>query len=80
MDFHFDLFVFKVWRVEWNLTGTILSSTGDDGRVRLWKGTKYIEVVCLFVAAFINQNKRLKTNKDYSEENISLTKKNYTVG
>jgi len=27
----------QVWRVEWNLTGTILSSTGDDGRVRLWK-------------------------------------------
>lgn len=26
-----------VWRVEWNLTGTILSSTADDGRVRLWK-------------------------------------------
>jgi len=29
----------QVWRVQWNITGTILASTGDDGRVRLWKGT-----------------------------------------
>merc|ERR1712080_382792 len=27
----------QVWRAEWNLTGTVLSSTGDDGFVRLWK-------------------------------------------
>jgi WD40 repeat protein len=29
----------QVWRVEWNITGTILSTSGDDGKVRLWKGT-----------------------------------------
>ncbi len=28
----------QVWRVEWNITGTILASSGDDGTVRLWKG------------------------------------------
>ena len=28
----------EVWRVEWNVTGTILSSSGDDGKLRLWKG------------------------------------------
>ena len=27
----------QVWRVEWNVTGTMLASSGDDGRVRLWK-------------------------------------------
>jgi nucleoporin SEH1 len=26
----------QVWRVRWNLTGTTLASTGDDGAVRLW--------------------------------------------
>ncbi|KAM9964327.1 hypothetical protein ACTFIW_004085 [Dictyostelium discoideum] len=27
----------EVWRVEWNITGTILASSGDDGNVCLWK-------------------------------------------
>jgi len=26
-----------VQRVNWNVTGTVLSSSGDDGRVRMWK-------------------------------------------
>jgi len=27
----------EVWRVEWNVTGTVLASSGDDSSVRLWK-------------------------------------------
>lgn len=27
----------KVWRIEWNTTGTVLASSGDDNKVRLWK-------------------------------------------
>ncbi|KAH3903401.1 Seh1p SCDLUD_001036 [Saccharomycodes ludwigii] len=29
----------EVWSVSWNLTGTVLSSAGDDGKVRLWKSS-----------------------------------------
>lgn len=32
-----------VWRVTWNVTGTMLASTGDDGWVRLWKSEYLIE-------------------------------------
>nr|CCA17427.1 nucleoporinlike protein putative [Albugo laibachii Nc14] len=27
----------EVWRVEWNVTGTMLASSGDDGTVHMWK-------------------------------------------
>jgi nucleoporin SEH1 len=29
-----------VGRVDWNVTGTVLSSSGNDGRVRVWKATR----------------------------------------
>lgn len=35
----FDDHKAAVGRVEWNITGTILSSAGNDGRIRLWKMT-----------------------------------------
>lgn len=27
----------EVWRVQWNMTGTVLASSGDDGALRFWK-------------------------------------------
>lgn len=33
----FDDHKAQVWRVSFNVTGTILSSAGDDARIRLWK-------------------------------------------
>lgn len=30
-----------VWRVCWNITGTMLASTGDDGSARIWKSGFY---------------------------------------
>ncbi|KAL0961686.1 hypothetical protein UPYG_G00330410 [Umbra pygmaea] len=33
----FDSHNSQVWRVTWNITSTLLASSGDDGCVRLWK-------------------------------------------
>lgn len=40
-----------VWRVAWNATGTVLSSAGDDGNIRLWKAAFSGEFQCLSVIA-----------------------------
>lgn len=34
----FDDHQSTVWRISWNITGTILASSGDDGCLRMWKG------------------------------------------
>lgn len=46
----FDNHNSQVWRVSWNITSTLLASSGDDGCVRLWKGAGpplACSVVCL---------------------------------
>ncbi|KAK9768643.1 epoxide hydrolase, soluble (sEH) [Basidiobolus ranarum] len=46
----------EVWKVEWNVTGTILSSSGDDGKVRLWKATFGDEWKCMSVISAEQDN------------------------
>lgn len=55
----------EVWRVSWNLTGTILSSAGDDGKVRLWKCNYLNEWKCMSI---INSSNR-DHNRAAIEEN-----------
>lgn len=39
----------QVWRLGWNVTGTILASSGDDGCVRLWKANYLDNWKCISV-------------------------------
>lgn len=55
----------EVWRVEWNSTGTILSSAGDDGKVRLWKCSYMNEWQCM---SEINSSNRLESRVVYDQE------------
>lgn len=48
----------EVWSVSWNLTGTILSSAGGDGKVRLWKATYSNEFKCMSVISAQQQQQR----------------------
>lgn len=45
----FDNHNSQVWRVSWNITSTLLASSGDDGCVRLWKGEQaaVIDAYCI---------------------------------
>ncbi|ODV64397.1 Seh1p, partial [Ascoidea rubescens DSM 1968] len=36
-----------VWSVSWNVTGTMLSSTGDDGKIMFWKMARNNEFICI---------------------------------
>ncbi|VEU22091.1 DEKNAAC103089 [Brettanomyces naardenensis] len=45
----FNEHVGEVWRVSWNMTGTILSSCGDDGLVRLYKSNYANNFQCMSV-------------------------------
>ncbi|XP_064610421.1 LOW QUALITY PROTEIN: nucleoporin SEH1-like [Liolophura sinensis] len=39
----------QVWRISWNVTGTVLASSGDDGMVRLWKANYLNSWKCIEV-------------------------------
>ncbi|BFZ53808.1 epoxide hydrolase, soluble (sEH) [Savitreella phatthalungensis] len=41
----------QVWRVSFNATGTVLSTAGDDAKVRLWKSSLGGEIRCVSVCS-----------------------------
>ena len=54
----------EVWKVSWNLTGTILSSCGDDGLIRLYKANYANKFQCMSVISTdSNNNGGGNTNK-----------------
>lgn len=72
------------WRVTWNITGTILASTGEDGYIRLWK-MNYLRswrCVCVFAPhsqatalpegiTSVNDNQSSNTFKYYKRGTIT---------
>ncbi|KAJ8103054.1 WD40-repeat-containing domain protein [Lipomyces tetrasporus] len=47
----FDDHKSEVWKVSWNFSGTVLSSSGDDGRVRFWRAAYTGKFIALGVAS-----------------------------
>ncbi|XP_074604760.1 nuclear pore complex protein Nup44A [Brevipalpus obovatus] len=61
----------QVWRVSWNITGTILASSGDDGSVRLWKANYLDNWKCVTELKCDSNNPTLQTSPVQSSNNGS---------
>ncbi|RIB02352.1 hypothetical protein C2G38_2125427, partial [Gigaspora rosea] len=46
--------------VEWDITGTILSSSGDDGKVRLWKSSHNSGWKCMSFISYERQTDNIR--------------------
>ncbi|XP_054724814.1 nucleoporin SEH1-like [Uloborus diversus] len=62
----FDNHNSQVWRVSWNITGTILASSGDDGCVRLWKASLNDKWKC--IATLKGDGTTESTDKQFNSE------------
>jgi WD40 repeat protein len=58
----------EVWRVSWNITGTMLASTGDDGVARLWKSDFKGQFHPTLVASGTSSNVEVTEHKEQKEE------------
>lgn len=65
----------EVWSVSWNLTGTVLSSAGDDGKVRLWRSTYSNEFRCMSVISAQQQQQRQEQQQPQQQESQQLSQK-----
>ncbi|KAJ5067527.1 nucleoporin seh1 [Anaeramoeba ignava] len=61
----------EVWKVEWNITGTILASSADDGTVRLWRADIDGKWNCLSIISTENKEKVFQNQKE-NNENLQL--------
>lgn len=52
-----------VWRICWNITGTVLASSADDGQVKLWKSNYMDNWKCVA---------NLRGDGGHSKDGISL--------
>lgn len=58
----------EVWRVSWNITGTILASAGNDGNVRFWKASYSNEFQCMAVVSAEQRSGLATGHKDEMED------------
>ncbi|XP_012272026.1 nucleoporin SEH1-A isoform X2 [Orussus abietinus] len=70
----FDDHYCTVWRVCWNIMGTILASSGDDGCVRLWKDNYINNWKCVAVL------KGDGTSAQSAETPLLATPPNHSIG
>lgn len=69
-----------VWRISWNITGTILASSGDDGCLRMWKANYLHNWKCIAVLKSDGSGISLEDSTDKDKSNTHSTTRYYKLG
>ncbi|XP_013396753.1 nucleoporin SEH1 isoform X1 [Lingula anatina] len=69
----FDEHNAQVWRLSWNVTGTVLASSGDDGCVRLWKANYLDNWKCISVLKGDGSNVKLQESSQVQQQQQTLS-------